>query len=328
MKRIQLESLLRCLARGEKDGVIDSIRRAAASEHSKNPSWANSLEGFASQIERRSPYDQKFLTLLKPSGPRMPKLDCFEQRVPIRELKEVILPENIKNDVEMFFAAQDAKDQLAEHELVPPSRIILTGNPGTGKTLLAEAIAQRTGKEFFIMRMGRLIQSHLGETISNIENSFAAIAQHDAVYLFDEFDAIATSRSDRQDINEMRRALNALLIEFENHKGPSIIVAASNRPDVIDTAFRRRFDYVWEMSDPTTMGRRTIIQRVLAKHKVDHTIEQIHEIQNILGELSFDECEDITRKLVIRSIVTKKSIDTQFISETARHIIGEKKPSN
>lgn len=324
MKRAELQDLLRKLSQGDKDGIVNCLRRAAASEaRAGKHQWGNTLEGYAASIERRAPFDQKMLTLFNPSNKEAASLKAFEERVAIRTRDEIILEPGLKEELDSFFKEFEESELLSAHGLSPQNRILLTGSPGTGKTLLAEIIANETKKPFHILRMGSLMDSLLGNTIRNIENSFNAIAMSDAVFLFDEFDALATSREATGDVGEMRRALNALLICFEHHTGPSIVIAATNRPQSMDSAFRRRFDSVWELGSPTTENRETLIRRTLDKHRLTQTEEVIQAIASQLANLSFDECEDITKRLIVKTILARKTkIDPGKIQEECRKKIG------
>lgn len=325
MKKADLDCLLRNLAQGNKEEVINVVRRAAAEEQRKNPnsSWGITLEGYVGKIERRAPYDPKILTMLNPSGKTQASMAAFEERVPIRELGEIILTAKTKLKVENLLASHTHREKLAEHGLQPQCRVLVTGKPGTGKTMLAEIIAKETKKPFYILKMGKLMDSLLGNTIRNIENSFAAIAATDGVFLFDEFDSLTTARNDRSDVNEMRRAINSLLQCFEQHQGPSIVIATTNRADTMDSAFRRRFDSVWELAEPDETGRLRIIQVTLEKHRMPQTQKIVAGLSTAMAAFSYDECEDTIRKLITDAIIAgETAIHPDSVEETARFTIG------
>ena len=308
MKKIHIETLLHRLISGDKDGIVSTLRLAAVDETRGGKSaYAVTLEGFASKLERRSPYDPKTLTVLRPSEKTTASLAAFEERVPVRRLDEIILETENQNHVRRFLDEQASREKLAEHKLAPRSRVLLSGPPGSGKTMLAEVIATETQKPFHVLRMGHLLDSYLGNTIRNIENSFAAIAASDGVFLLDEFDALATARNDKTDVNEMRRALNSLLQCFANHRGSSIVIAATNHPSALDNAFRRRFDAIWTLGGPDPMGRARILTTTFVKHDLPQDEKTILLLQDLLADMSFDECEDAARSLIITAILRGNS---------------------
>src|SRR5690606_14638142 len=118
----------------------------------------------------------------------------------------------------------------------------LTGLPGTGKTMTAQAIAGELGLSVYIIRLDGLMSKYLGESIAKLRIIFDAMEQHRAVYLFDEFDSIGSHRDKGQDIGEIKRVLNSFLINIENDNSNSIIIAATNLPESLDKALFRRFD--------------------------------------------------------------------------------------
>src|SRR5690606_13184296 len=97
-----------------------------------------------------------------------------------------------------------------------------------------------------------LIGKLMGETATRLRLVFDAIAVQRGVYFFDEFDAIGAQRSGPNDVGEIRRVLNSFLQFLENDDGPSLIVAATNHPELLDKAVFRRFDDVitYGLPDP------------------------------------------------------------------------------
>ena len=323
MNKRNIEVLLARLATGDKNGVVTILRQAAASEQrSGRMSYAVTLEGYASKIERASSYEPKLMTLLNPSDKTRASLAAFEERVPIRRFDDVILDTDNSRKVRRLLKEHTAHEKLLEHNLAPRSRVLLAGPPGSGKTMLAEILASETGKSFHILKMGSLVESYLGNTIRNIENSFAAIAASDGVFLFDEFDALSTARDDKQDVNEMRRALNSLLQCFENHRGSSIVVAATNHPSSIDHAFRRRFDAIWLLGNPTEAGRRQIVKATFGKHQLPQSDWIINDLTKRLEGASYDECEDSTRALIITAVLDSRTeVNPDELDTAARNTI-------
>ena len=91
----------------------------------------------------------------------------------------------------------------------------------------------------------------MGETSIKLRQIFDIISENEGVYLFDEFDAIASERSLENDVGEMRRVLNSFLLFIEQDTSNSIIIAITNNPKLLDKALFRRFDDIIHYDIPT-----------------------------------------------------------------------------
>nr|WP_278249197.1 ATP-binding protein [Photorhabdus stackebrandtii] len=141
--------------------------------------------------------------------------------------------------------------RIKEHGLSPRRKVLLVGPPGTGKTMTASALAGELGIPLFQVRFDALITKFMGETASKLRQVFDAIADIRGVYFFDEFDVIGSQRSLANDVGEIRRVLNSFLQMIEQDTSNSIIIAATNHPEILDYALFRRFDDVIEYHLPT-----------------------------------------------------------------------------
>jgi len=135
-------------------------------------------------------------------------------------------------------------DRLKHHGLQARSKLLFCGPPGTGKTLCAEVFAHELGLPFFHVRLDSLISSYLGETASNIRKTFEFARRQPCVLFFDEFDALARSREEAGEHNELRRVVNSLLIFIEQIDPGGFLIAATNLDSHLDAAIWRRFDEV------------------------------------------------------------------------------------
>lgn len=147
-----------------------------------------------------------------------------------------------------------------------PKGIILHGEPGTGKTLLAKAIAGEAGVPFYAMSGSDFVQIYVGVGASRIRNLFKKAKSHKrAVIFIDEIDAIGKKRSNSNNggSEERDQTLNALLTEMSgfNENEGIIVIAATNRLDILDTALLRpgRFDRHIEVTLPDLNAREKIL---------------------------------------------------------------------
>lgn len=169
----------------------------------------------------------------------------FIQRIEPRfSSRDILLShENLELFVSLIQEFRQA-DRLRRHGLPARSKLLLCGPPGTGKTLCAEVFAAELGLPFFHVRLDSLISSYLGETASNIRKTFEFARRQPCVLFFDEFDALARSRSEAGEHNELRRVVNSLLIFIEQISPSGFLIAATNLDQHLDSAIWRRFDEV------------------------------------------------------------------------------------
>ncbi len=133
--------------------------------------------------------------------------------------------------------------QLEKHKLPLTNKLLFFGNSGCGKTMCAKALAQEVNKKLFIVNLSNIINSKIGETSQNIKAVFDKVAKENAVLFLDEFDHIGKARgNDDNDVGEMRRLVNSIIQLIDLFPSHSILIAATNHPEIIDNALLRRFE--------------------------------------------------------------------------------------
>jgi proteasome regulatory subunit len=149
----------------------------------------------------------------------------------------------------------------------PPSGVLLHGPPGTGKTMLAKAVANQTDATFIKMAGSELVHKFIGEGAKLVRDIFEVAREEEPAVLFiDEIDAIAAERTDSKTSGdaEVQRTMMQLLSEMDgfDDRGDVRIIAATNRFDMLDDAILRpgRFDRLIEVPEPETDGRKKIFQ--------------------------------------------------------------------
>ncbi|WP_053947039.1 proteasome-activating nucleotidase Pan2 [Halolamina sediminis] len=149
----------------------------------------------------------------------------------------------------------------------PPSGVLLHGPPGTGKTMLAKAVANETDATFIKMAGSELVRKFIGEGARLVRDLFELASEREpAVIFIDEIDAVATTRTDSKTSGdaEVQRTMMQLLSEMDgfDDRGEVRIMAATNRFDMLDEAILRpgRFDRLIEVPKPDVEGRRRILE--------------------------------------------------------------------
>jgi SpoVK/Ycf46/Vps4 family AAA+-type ATPase len=166
-------------------------------------------------------------------------------------ISSMVLPEALEQRLKRIITEQRQNHLLLEHGLRPRRKILLIGPPGCGKTMTAAALAGELTLPLFTVVFDSLITRFMGETASKLRLVFDAMAETRGVYFFDEFDAIGARRAERNDVGEIRRVLNSFLQFLENDESDSLIIAATNHPELLDPALFRRFDDIisYELPD-------------------------------------------------------------------------------
>lgn len=171
---------------------------------------------------------------------------------PAYRLADMVLDDQASNQLLRIIKEQRLLSRIKEHGLSPRRKLLLVGPPGTGKTMTASALAGELGVPLFLVRLDALITKFMGETAAKLRQVFDAIADVRGVYFFDEFDAIGSQRGMANDVGEIRRVLNSFLQMIEQDQSNSLIIAATNHPEILDYALFRRFDDVVEYHLPTS----------------------------------------------------------------------------
>jgi SpoVK/Ycf46/Vps4 family AAA+-type ATPase len=184
-------------------------------------------------------------------------------------LSSMVLTAELHDRLARVLREQRQQEKLRARALTPRRKLLLVGPPGSGKTMTASALAGELKLPLFTVLYDGLIGKLLGETASRLRLVFDAIALQRGVYFFDEFDAIGTQRSGSNDVGEIRRVLNSFLQFLENDDGPSLIIAATNHPELLDKALARRFDDVITYAQPNAEVARGILEARLATYSID-----------------------------------------------------------
>jgi SpoVK/Ycf46/Vps4 family AAA+-type ATPase len=182
---------------------------------------------------------------------------------PQRYFEEMVLNAEVEAGLSQFVAEVQKWPELDAAGIPRRNRILLYGPPGCGKTSTVEALATALGRPLVTARVDGLMSSYLGETASNIRKLFEYASSGAYVVLLDEFDSLGKLRDDPSDHGELRRVVNAVLQVIDDYKGPSVIVAATNHPEVLDSALWRRFDQVTELPLPSAEELQNLLFKLL-----------------------------------------------------------------
>jgi SpoVK/Ycf46/Vps4 family AAA+-type ATPase len=156
----------------------------------------------------------------------------------------------------------------------------------------AHVLASELALPLFIIRLDGLISRYMGESIAKLRLVFEAMHDFRAVYLFDEFDSIGTSRSSGNEVGEIKRVLNSFLLQIEKDDSRSLIIAATNLPEALDTALFRRFDDIIQFPLPSEEEIYQLLTLELTGFNLSYTIDLKRIAQHAVG-LSFADVHRI-----------------------------------
>ncbi len=205
-------------------------------------------------------------------------------------------------------------EKYKDYNIRTPKGVLLYGSPGTGKTLLAQALAGEAGVDFFAVSGSDFVQVYAGLGASRIRNLFnKAKKAKKSVIFIDEIDAIGKQRQGfgSRGNDESDRTLNALLTEMSGFEDSStIVLAATNRIDTLDSALLRpgRFDRQIEIMLPDKEARKEILKLYLDKANAEKDIN-IDKIAELTVYFSGAMIENLVNEASILAIKDKDNTD-------------------
>lgn len=220
---------------------------------------------------------------------------------PKEKLSHLIASEDVKTKIQRILLEFKQKEKLKKHGLDNRRKILLSGQPGTGKTMTAAIFANELQLPLYVILMDKLVTKFMGETSTKLRLLFESIYDRQGIYLFDEFDAIGGERALSNDVGEMRRILNSFLQMIEQDQSRSIIIAATNNLDLLDQALFRRFDDVIHYRIPNKQEGIKLIENKLGKFKGRYKLERLNIDGLSHAEIS-QACLDAIKFAVLHDI--------------------------
>lgn len=300
----QLRALLRSYGEGDEERFYTTALQLAAHEaRAGHGKLAQELRALVD--EARSKRSATTLgggaSAVPIAKPRGELSNLLSVSYPETRLADMVLPDELERRLHRVLREQRQQAKLLSHGLPPRGKLLLVGPPGSGKTLTARALAGELHLPLFVIVLDALMTKFMGETAAKLRIVFDAIGQTRGVYLFDEFDAIGGQRAATNDVGEIRRVLNSFLQFLEDVPPTSLIIAATNHPDLLDPALFRRFDDVIEYRHPDQNLAEQVFRARLASFQIDEI-----DWQQILATAegsSYSEivraCEDAAKDAIL-----------------------------
>jgi len=220
---------------------------------------------------------------------------------PTRDLSDAVLSEENRGVLLQLLLEHRKAGVLRAHGLRPADRVLFIGPPGCGKSLSAEIVATELDRYLAVVRLDSVVSSFLGETAANLRKIFDYVSSEPLVVLFDEFDAISKERAAEDEHGELKRVVNTALQLFDDYRGKSILIAATNHEAMLDSAVWRRFDEVLEFRMPSAAEVVEVLGMKLRGVRRDFEVDD-PSLTGLFKDYSFAGIERVVRH-AIKSMV-------------------------
>ena len=187
-----------------------------------------------------------------------------------KSLSELYLADDVCAALERLIREHEQADMLRAAGLPPRHRILLAGPPGNGKTSLAAALAKRLDLPCWAVQTARLLSSYLGTTGQNLSKLFQEIGSRRVLLFLDELDSLGSARGGAAEgsAREYNHTLNTILVQLDRLAPSVLLVAATNRPDLLDPALERRFAVKLWLDGPDEEAARQYVDEYRRRHDV------------------------------------------------------------
>ncbi|MCY4781339.1 ATP-binding protein [Sphingobacterium sp. UT-1RO-CII-1] len=214
------------------------------------------------------------------------------------DLNDIRLSAQNREQLDQLLKENLYTEKLQKYNLPVNNKLMLHGPSGCGKTSTAKAIAQKLGKNLYILDLSTIVSSRIGETAINLKSVFQKVARERAVLFIDEFDHIGKARGgDEREVGEMRRMVNTLIQLIDYFPENSLLIAATNHLDIVDQALVRRFQIVLTYEQPSKAELDSFYEELLLQFPEQfRTIDRVYDI-------SYAETKDHVFTAVKRSII-------------------------
>ena len=319
----QLKALLRSHMDGDDDHFYSVAMQVAAREARRG--HGKLAEQLRSLIDE-SKGKRGLRSALRIGHPHGELTSILEAQHPKNRLKSIVVPALLENQIQRIIREQRHADRILHRGLTLRRKLLLLGPPGTGKTLTASILAGELGLPLLSVRLNGLITKYMGETAAKIRQVFESTNRTLGVYFFDAFDAIGSRRGIANEVGEMRHILNSFLQMIEQDGSRSLVLAASNHPELLDPVLFRRFDDILQYELPDQAQIEKVLRTRLA-HKAANEIdwrnlamlaqglshaEVTRAANEVLKDALMDQRGQICQEDIERMLIERKEIAKQF----------------
>jgi len=226
---------------------------------------------------------------------------------------------NIERKLQGFVGFYKTKGDINGNSLNHLNKILLYGPPGTGKTTLGFYIAKLLNKDLKYVKISDVVSSKFGETLKNISDIFTNTPEE--IVFIDEFDAFAKSRTDNNDVGELKRIVNSMIQTLDFQANNKIVLVSTNLVDSIDAAVLRRFPFKILVDYLTKEEKISFFNFLLLNNKntdIEASAKDAVFILDLLNLKTVDEIKTFFEKaLISNQIRNGKTLSIEDFIEVA-----------
>lgn len=243
------------------------------------------------------------------------------------KFSDIIGHDEVIEDLKFIVDLMKSPDKYSDLGAEVPKGILLSGEPGTGKTLLAKAVAGESEVPFIYMNASSFIEVYVGTGAKRVRELFNLAKKHEPCIIFiDEIDAIGRERGNSRGSSENDQTINALLQEMDgfNDKGKIFVIAATNNPDNLDKALVRagRFDRQIVIRPPKDWKvRKQLFDFYLQKSKVAEDVDTETLAKQLVGFTGADIYAVINEAKIIATMHCNNYISMDNLEEAIDKIL-------
>lgn len=318
----QIRALVRAHVNGDNERFRVTVLQIAAAAFRRSPALSEQLRKMVEHPTSGGAPSGTFMQLGNDSS------GLLQNATRTPAMSDLVVSETIRAQLERVLAEQRASDRLYAHNLLPSGKLLFVGPPGVGKTMAAGAIATALGIPLRMVNLHGAIDSHLGETAKKLRQVFDQVGVFRAVYLFDEFDALAAKRDGGSgtDVSEMKRVVNSILMFMDQAVTRSVIIATTNLADMIDRAMFRRFDMTLDFTKTDeTLGLELVRRTILNADGIDWA-----RVGRVVADVSHADlvsaCNTVNKDMVLSG--AERIETTDLVWAIKRRCEGAKLPDD
>lgn len=305
--------LTRLAAKDDSAGIRRRVRRWLAS----TSVWPDTTPGLKNRLVAALEEEGSLAAPRKRlATPVLEAPESNEMEVSRPPIASPILAPTAERQVTRIIDEYERKDELAAVGLAPTRTLLISGPPGVGKTHTATWLAERLSLPMFSVEPSEVMTSLLGESAKNLVSALSAAREEPSVVLLDEVDSFGKSRTDLQDVGELKRLVTTLLVELDRWPDGSLLVAATNHPELLDHALERRFEVKIEMKAPGKEERARILESVLGLHGQQASPPTLMAAVGLTEGFTGSDLRSAALRSVRTSVLDGTNLDTVLLCES------------
>jgi len=321
-----LLSIVKSAIANDNPSLRKAVEALAADERSKNhrilaDRLVDLLSNHVNQASKTTPLIQ--------NGAR----DLVFEVIPEKRFDNLVLHQDVLAICQELVEEHHRADLLSSYGLEPRHRILFAGPPGNGKTTLAEAVASELMYPLIVVRYENIIGSYLGETASRLQKVFDLAKSRKCVIFLDEFETLGKERGDTRETGEIKRVVSSLLLQIDRLPSHTVVITASNHPELLDRAVWRRFQIKVRLSPPTREQRIQFLKNFEERTSFSFKMSY-NTLADKLSGISFSEIEEFCIDVLRRCILSHTQdnpleiIKSRIKNLESRFVLGKREAEN